>query len=613
MNNVWTSIAFRAPCGHTRAKPLLQLFSGYARSQRARYSGQSSSRWGCIGRNQTHGYASTRWPYQNRLLSTSSPIRAASDRASSAAPRASPPKSDADARNTFTDSGLGEAPTVASHSEGLPVEEDGSGLTWRDYDPEGGMPLPEGDRSRSEINAIFGEQDMDADTGNYILSVMQWRRMSGALIDSGLDFPKRSRVSRDQALKGLQYIRTLTPRFDEQEAGQRWAEEESLRLQDEIRERSIKLGIYKRDPAEEVEEEDEMESQQGTEHGRERSKESALQAHRLEREAQWEKEQAELQARKEAEELATLHSQRGPLELGGGVQPSVALTTTGPDGVTINSGPRNAWLAPVERKPWVKYYEEQAQTIKTNLLPQITLWGRLGPSFLLLLAVLGLSTFLSENYTPPPASARLWPDTPPAVATLTTLTAFLGAAFILSRLPPLWGLLSKYFTLIPARPQAFSLLGATFRHDTFTHLATNILSLWLFGLMLHEDVGRGTFLAIFFSSSALGGFASLSYNVLRKQWMTYMFGSSGGVLGVVGASCALRPHGEVKVMGYEIPIAAWVFLAVFGAGEMLAAFKGWRTMVDHAGHLGGIVGGVGWGVHLTRKNAGEGDESVREG
>ncbi|KAI6806786.1 rhomboid-domain-containing protein [Hortaea werneckii] len=524
-----------------------------------------------------------------------------------------PPKPDADARNALPDSGLGAAPTVASHSEGLPVEEDDSGLTWRDYDPEGGMPLPEGDRSRSEINAIFGEQDMDADTGNYILSVMHWRRMSGALIDSGLDFPKRSRVSRDQALKGLQYIRTLTPGFDEQEAGQRWAEEESLRLQDEIRERSIKLGIYKRDPADEVEEEDEMESQQGTDYGRERSKESALQRHRLEREAQWEKEQAELQARKEAEELATLHTQRGPLELGGGVQPSVALTTTGPDGVTITSGPRSGWLAPVERKPWVKYYEDQAQTIKTNLLPQITLWGRLGPSFLLLLAVLGLSTFLSENYTPPPASARLWPDAPPAVATLTTLTAFLGAAFILSRLPPLWGILSKYFTLIPAKPQAFSLLGATFRHDTFTHLATNILSLWLFGLMLHEDVGRGTFLAIFFSSSALGGFASLSYNVLQKQWMTYMFGSSGGVLGVVGASCALRPQGEVKFMGYEIPIAAWVFLAVFGAGEMLAAFKGWRTMVDHAGHLGGILGGVGWGVHLTRKNLGEGSEDVREG
>ena len=461
------------------------------------------------------------------------------------------------------------------------------------------MPLPNGELAQAEINGVFGSEEIDAETGNYILSVMHWRRQSGALIDTGLDFPRRSGVSRDQALNGLQYVRSLTPEFDEQGAGQRWAEEESLRLQDEIRERSIKLGIYKRDPQDGAEEEEE--SQQGTEHGRERSQESELVQHRKEREAQWEKEQAERQAQKEREETAALHIQRGPLELAGGVQPPVALTTTGAGGITIGEGPKSAWLAPVERKPWVTYYEEQAMIIKDNILPRISVLGRLGPSLLVMLATVGLCLFLSNNYTPPPKSARLWPETPPAVATLSTMTAVLVTAFFASRMPPVWRALNKYFTIVPAYPYSLSLLGAAFRHDTLWHLSTNLASLWLFGLLLHEDVGRGTFLAVFFASSAVGGFASLSYNVLRKHWMSYIFGSSGGVLGVVAAACTLRPNGTIRVAGYDIPIAAWVFLALYGGAEAFAAIRGLKTTIDHAGHLGGIVSGIAAGMYLRQK------------
>lgn len=516
-----------------------------------------------------------------------------------------PPKGSAPSKGKVDElalrSGLEPAPTVATHTEGLPPEEDGE-LTWRDFDPEGGMPLPDGERSQAEINAVFGGEQVDAENGNYILSVMHWRRMSGALIDTGLDFPNRSGVGREQALRGLQYVRTLVPGFDEQEAGQRWAEEESVRLQDEIRERSIKLGIYKRDPADEIEEEEE-ESQQGSEYGRDRSRESELVKHRLQREAQWEQEQAALQARKADEERAALHTQRGPLELAAGVQPSVALTTTGPNGIAIGAAPQSGWLAPVERKPWVKYYEEQAQTIQSNLLPNLSIPGRLLPSLIFLFLILAAAVALPPFYTPPPKSARLYPDTPPAVATLTALTAILTTAFIASRLPPVWKTLNKYFTLVPAYPFAFSLFGATFRHDTLAHLAPNLLTLWLFGLPLHEDVGRATFLAIFFASASVGAFASLTSAVLRKHWMTYMFGSSGGVLGVAAATCVLRPNGTLAVMGYEVPVAAWVFLAVFGAAEAVAVVRGMKSGVDHVGHLGGIVAGISAGAWVRREAA----------
>ncbi|EME87376.1 uncharacterized protein MYCFIDRAFT_209496 [Pseudocercospora fijiensis CIRAD86] len=210
----------------------------------------------------------------------------------------------------------------------------------------------------------------------------------------------------------------------------------------------------------------------------------------------------------------------------------------------------------------------------------------------MLLAVLAGCYYLSENYTPPPKSARMFPDTPPAAATLYALTGILFASFIMGRIPPLWRSYSKYMTVVPAYPYALSIIGATFRHDTFKHLLSNVVSLWLFGLMLHDDVGRGTFLAIYLSSGVLGAYASLAYNVATKQWMAYVFGASGSVLGVAAAACTLHPNAKMHIFGYDIPISAWVFLALFGGLELSAAMSRMTTTIDHAGHLGGIVMGM---------------------
>lgn len=532
-----------------------------------------------------------------RSLSTTSAFLAVHGKKDRPSSRPALPRDNEDGSRSLVDAPVEPAQTTASHAKELLPEEE-EGLTWRDYDPEGGMPIPIGELSQPVINVVFGGEEIDAETGNYILNVMHWRRMSGALIDSGLDFPKSSGVTKDAALQGLQFVRTLVPDFDEKAAGQRWAEEESLRLQQEIQARSIKLGIYKQEPEDVVEDE---EIQQGTEYGRERSGESQLQKYRQEQEALWEKEQGEKQAQQERDELAALHSQRGPLELAGGVQPTVALTTTGPGGITTGRAPNSGWLVSAERKPWVKYYEEQSQTIKTNLLPRISTLGRLVPSLLLTLTVLGLGIFLANAYTPAPRSARLWPDMPPAVATLTALTGTLLLAFVASRIPPVWKILNKYCTIVPAYPYAFSLLGAAFRHNTVGHLASNIIALWVFGLTLHDDIGRGPFLAVFFASSCVGGLASLSYNVLRKDWTTYIFGSSGGVLGVVAAACTVRPTQNIAILGYEVPIPAWLLLTLFGAGEAYAAIRGLQTTIDHAGHLGGILAGVAAGRYVRQR------------
>lgn len=500
---------------------------------------------------------------------------------------------------------LQPANTVGSHTEGVVDDTNAKdeAATWRDYDPEGGMPLPQGELSQAEIDAVFGE-GMDADTGNYILSVMHWRRMSGALIDVGLDFPLRMQVPRAQALKGLEYLRSLDSSFDEQGAGGRWAEEETERLREELRERAVSLKLYKPEPVEEEE------SEQGTEYGREKSGQSTLERMRDHNEAIWQREQAEKEARERQEQIATVHAVRGPLELSAGVQPSVALTNTESFGdVEIHGAQTQGWLEPVERKEWVKYYEDQATIIKDNSVPQLSLLQRLGPATLVALFALTAFVVLSDQYTPPSSAARIFPDIPPAVTTLAAITAGMFVTFVMSRFPPLWRANSKYFCIVPAYPYAVSLLGAAFRHDSLRHLGVNLATLWLFGLSLHEDVGRGTFLAVFFGGCVAGGWISLAHNVLAQRWMTYLFGASGGTLSVLAATCALRPNGSVPIWDVEVPYVTWMLVALYTAYELYGAFRFHaKTKVDHAGHFGGLVAGLLAAQRVrNQKFAGDGD------
>lgn len=598
MNNAWTTIVRRAPCSRSPAGPLLELFTGYARCNRRNAS--------VIATPKTV-YS---WNSRARPLSTCAILQAHAQRSRPPLPGESRPPSRKQSLHAEESSAqIQPAQTVASHTEGLTVpdpESEADSITWRDYDPLGGMPLPSGELPAETISQIFSSDTVDADTGNYILNVLYWRRQSGALIDSGIDFPKSSGVTREQALKALEYVRSLDPAFDEQAAGQRWVEEESGRLEEQLTNRAVELGLYK---AEEPEEE-----QQGTEEGRARTSESELVKHRKEEEAKWEQEQAELAAKKAREETAALHSQRGPLELAGNVQPSVAVTSTGDGSITIGGAPRFAELKPYEERPWVKYYAEQAQVIRSNILPQLSTFRRLSPSLLVLLATLGLSSFLSDAYTPPPVSARIFPDIPPPVATLGALTAVLATTFILGRLPPFWATLNRHFTIIPAYPRASSMLGYMFRHDTFGHLFVNSAILWSFGLTLHSDVGRGTFLAVLFSTGAAGGFVTLTASVLRKQWTAYTFGLSGAALGIASATCTLRPEGTLRVpfTEMELPFAAWGLAVLLAGIDIGAILLKKQTGVDHWGHLGGMAMGVVAGMKVRNDAAARRDDPAQD-
>lgn len=361
----------------------------------------------------------------------------------------------------------------------------GKNLTWEDYDPEGGLPLPSGDASRSKIIETFGH-GMSIEAGNWILRSVNYRRESGSLIDLGIDFPEETQISKEMAFKALTYLREIQPDFDENEAGAAWADMEAQKLEAKYIERSEAVGLYKRIPEEESERKVPDVYGDG----------SVLVAVRKAGEARYREEQRKKEELEKEREEASMREY--------GLKPDDK--TTSPDSETTNAGrssdgpnamrrsetssqqdvvlqqpTQKAWLQPVERKPWVKYYEEQATLVKENIVPQMSFLRRTGPSALVVLATLAFCVYLHENYTPPSRSARLLPDLPPALATISAIVATNFVIAIAFRMPPLWRTMNKWFLSVPALPVPTAMLTSMFTHQSFAHLSINMVLLWAFG------------------------------------------------------------------------------------------------------------------------------------
>ena len=271
------------------------------------------------------------------------------------------------------------------------------------------------------------------------------------------------------------------------------------------------------------------------------------------------------------------------------------------------NGPTNITTAPgaivarrTESADWVKKYKEKA-TSKIITPLEMTKFERLWPSTLVVLAVVGLSALCAQNYYPPSRTARLWPDVPPVAATILTLIGVNVFIFLLWRLPQAWYFLNRQMTLIPGYPHSASLLGNVFSHQSFSHLAMNMGVLWLIGTGLHNDIGRGNFLAVFLTCGVISSYISLYFYVSRNILYTSSLGASGAICGLIATWFTLDSHRSVSfVFLPDRFIHGWspyIILGLMVAGDLIGATRRIRGIgqggIDHIAHLGGYAAGLG--------------------
>jgi len=216
------------------------------------------------------------------------------------------------------------------------------------------------------------------------------------------------------------------------------------------------------------------------------------------------------------------------------------------------------------------------------------------------LLVVGGSLFYAYNWTPPAPSKRLFPTVPLAFSTVATIIALNVGVFVAWRIPlPLtWRILNRYFVSVPAIPHAASMLGSAFSHQSFSHLALNMVVLYCFGTNLCEQIGAGPFVGLYLSGGVVSSLASLTYNVVRQRFNVASLGASGAIATLVGIYAVVNPDAQLYVIFLPfLALKARAFVTLLAMVETLGIVRGW-TVLDHVAHLSGLAWGVAGGYAL---------------
>jgi membrane associated rhomboid family serine protease len=132
------------------------------------------------------------------------------------------------------------------------------------------------------------------------------------------------------------------------------------------------------------------------------------------------------------------------------------------------------------------------------------------------------------------------------------------------------------------------LLSCAFVHESFPHIASNLVGLWIAGSLLERRVGTPHFLTIYLCSALFGSLASLAAHPDMVGQ-----GSSAAVLGIFGALLALsiRPRTPATADRSTAILSGLVIASTL----LLSAFD---ASADQAGHGGGLLTGFAFGLAL---------------
>jgi membrane associated rhomboid family serine protease len=181
----------------------------------------------------------------------------------------------------------------------------------------------------------------------------------------------------------------------------------------------------------------------------------------------------------------------------------------------------------------------------------------------------------------------------PVSRAIKALLAVNIVVFIASLLAPS---LRVYLGLIPAAViEQFWLwqpLSYMFVHGGLSHLAFNMLALWMFGTELERLWGTSYFLKYYFATGLGAAAATMLVSILPPGfgYHSVTIGASGAIYGLLLAFGLTYPNRPIY-MYFLFPIPAKYFVMILGAISLLFSITETGGGVAHIAHLGGLVVG----------------------
>ncbi|WP_417723445.1 rhomboid family intramembrane serine protease [Salipiger sp.] len=173
-----------------------------------------------------------------------------------------------------------------------------------------------------------------------------------------------------------------------------------------------------------------------------------------------------------------------------------------------------------------------------------------------------------------------------------------------------WGLFSNPralnaffadYALIPALVTqgdgVTGLLTSMFLHGGLTHLAGNMLFLFIFGDNIEDEMGHVRYLGFYLACGLIAGLAQVVSGPLSP---VPTVGASGAIAGVMGGYLLLYPRARVDIFIFLIvffkilPIPAWLLLAVWFGLQIYGGFgaRAGDGGVAYWAHAGGFIAGL---------------------
>jgi len=156
----------------------------------------------------------------------------------------------------------------------------------------------------------------------------------------------------------------------------------------------------------------------------------------------------------------------------------------------------------------------------------------------------------------------------------------------------LGGSLASLLALWPFGPRflPWQLITYAFVHAGLPHLLFNMYGVYLFGGDVERVWGTRRFLSYYLTCTLSA--AALQLLVTTLTGADYpTVGASGAVFGLLLAYARLFPSRRLMLLFLPLPLPAPLFVAVYGALELLLGVTGTQEGVAHFAHLGGLVGG----------------------
>ena len=137
------------------------------------------------------------------------------------------------------------------------------------------------------------------------------------------------------------------------------------------------------------------------------------------------------------------------------------------------------------------------------------------------------------------------------------------------------------------RGEKIRLLSAGFLHADMMHLLFNMLTLYFFADNIISNLGRISFLIIYFGSLLAGNL--ITYYFHKNQPHYTAIGASGAVMGILYSAILINPSMTLGLFGI-IPVPGFVF----AIGYLLYSIYGMKNSIGnigHTAHLGGAIAG----------------------